>query len=886
MVKGAQALSNALPRPARSEVASGWNGTRVGVAVGVVLLAVAVLVAVANLRLSYRAAAQDVLDDAGRSAQRLASRLGRALDEVGQVTLVIKQLHDSGAGHSLQWMQRKGLLPERVVRVAMVADENGRIVDSYPLGMAISPDALRKLRPVRGRGQGSLLIGGLAERAGVAGPTFVMARRLEAPDGRFTGFVVALVPAQILLQAVSGEVGSGERYAVLDDEGHVHVQLEGKQFKWGLNWSIDCARDKVRESIRSHLPTPSCHDGSSRFFALSPVEGFALEVQVSVAADVALASYREWRDRVLVSGAGFVFLLLLASYGAMLQSARLERSRRRQLEAEAGLRATLEGSLDAVVILRTLRNEDGRLDDLLIVDGNSRAATLVSCAPGQLVGSRLSERVRATWRTPLLRQVEGVLATGVTASFELHTEDGEGRPRWLHHQVVAVGEGVALISRDISELKQASQALADQSNFLRKLLDYLPLPVYAKSVRVENEGRFLFWNQAAEQVFGLGSDRVVGHGVRELFAADLAARMERQDEIVLLTGRPMHFEEQAVEGPQGLRYISSMEVPLRESDGSLGQLLVIAQDVTEKRAQAQRMRLSARVLAETADGVLITDADDRIVELNPAFANMSGHAPAALLGRHVELLGLAPVRAASAGEAAPEGSGESQLLRADGSLLDVWLSASCIFEERRDRPSHHARVFSDISRLKKQEQALAALARSDALTGLANRGAFEERLKEALLRASRSSELLALIFLDLDGFKAVNDQFGHEAGDQMLINVARRLKDCVRAMDFVCRLGGDEFTIVLEQASSEEAMCELCQRIVEALTQTQMLGGFGVVATPSIGLAMALPGESMQSLLKRADLAMYSAKRAGKARYMMAESLPFADTTAPGSLAA
>jgi diguanylate cyclase (GGDEF)-like protein len=218
-------------------------------------------------------------------------------------------------------------------------------------------------------------------------------------------------------------------------------------------------------------------------------------------------------------------------------------------------------------------------------------------------------------------------------------------------------------------------------------------------------------------------------------------------------------------------------------------------------------------------------------------------------------------------------AGESRLRRADGSLLDVWLSASCIYEERTGRPSHHARVFSDISRLKEQEQALAALARSDALTGLPNRRAFEERLGEALLRATRSGELLALVFLDLDGFKAVNDQLGHEAGDELLRGVAQRLKDCVRAMDLVCRLGGDEFTIVLEQVGSEAAARELCQRIVEALSLPHSIGGQGLVSTPSVGLAMAQAGESAQALLQRADLAMYIAKRAGKGRYVLADSV-------------
>jgi len=179
-------------------------------------------------------------------------------------------------------------------------------------------------------------------------------------------------------------------------------------------------------------------------------------------------------------------------------------------------------------------------------------------------------------------------------------------------------------------------------------------------------------------------------------------------------------------------------------------------------------------------------------------------------------------------------------------------------------------VFSDISALKRHQADLDEMARLDSLTGLPNRRSFDERLIDALARAGRSKHLLALLFIDLDGFKKVNDTLGHAAGDQLLCGVAERLKACVRTVDAVCRLGGDEFTVIVEDAGSQADVGRLCERILELLGQPHLLAAGRPVVTPSVGVALGMPGEAADSLLRRADDAMYAAKRAGKARYCVA----------------
>lgn len=180
-------------------------------------------------------------------------------------------------------------------------------------------------------------------------------------------------------------------------------------------------------------------------------------------------------------------------------------------------------------------------------------------------------------------------------------------------------------------------------------------------------------------------------------------------------------------------------------------------------------------------------------------------------------------------------------------------------------------ISRDVTTKKLAEASLAALARSDALTQLANRRHFEEVLDAGRARALRSGETLALLYIDLDGFKAVNDSLGHAAGDAVLVEVARRLKAAVRVTDLVSRLGGDEFAVLAEAAGSLHDVHELSGRILQALRQPHELsGGHRASATPSIGVAIFDGIESSKALCERADTAMYLAKTSGKARHVLA----------------
>jgi diguanylate cyclase (GGDEF)-like protein/PAS domain S-box-containing protein len=280
---------------------------------------------------------------------------------------------------------------------------------------------------------------------------------------------------------------------------------------------------------------------------------------------------------------------------------------------------------------------------------------------------------------------------------------------------------------------------------------------------------------------------------------------------------------------------------------------------------------------QSSQAIVLTDALDRVVQVNPAFEAMSGRAALDMLGQPAELLGLTPLRAThlagidTALREVNRWSGESAVIGADGQAHDLWLNVSTI-RDAEHRISHHFRVFQDVEPLKAQLRQMAEQARHDSLTGLPNRRAFGEQLFQAMARTRRYPKTLSIMCVDLDGFKAVNDTHGHQVGDQLLVQVARRLEACVRTTDSVCRIGGDEFMLILEGAGNLDEINRIGQRVLRCLTELYAIAGCHLHVTPSIGAVVHDGQESDAALVQRADAAMYAAKNAGKCRMVLADS--------------
>ena len=278
----------------------------------------------------------------------------------------------------------------------------------------------------------------------------------------------------------------------------------------------------------------------------------------------------------------------------------------------------------------------------------------------------------------------------------------------------------------------------------------------------------------------------------------------------------------------------------------------------------------ARAYAQCRDAILITDQNNRIVAVNPAFSDLTGYTLAEVAGCDPGML--------AAGNASREfyaamwhalnsegqWSGEIWDKRKDGTAYPKWLTISTVTDENH-RVAYYVASFTDISASKEAADRLAHLAYHDALTGLPNRLAFEHQLDHALRVAARENRQLAVMLIDLDNFKNINDTLGHHVGDVLLQAVSQRLRDCVRGSDLVARLGGDEFVVVLPEIESALTAARVAGKIQNALAGSHQLSGHALYATPSIGISLyPIDGADTGTLLRNADTAMYHAKNAGR----------------------
>ena len=289
----------------------------------------------------------------------------------------------------------------------------------------------------------------------------------------------------------------------------------------------------------------------------------------------------------------------------------------------------------------------------------------------------------------------------------------------------------------------------------------------------------------------------------------------------------------------------------------------------QERAR-QRLSLAGAVLQHTQDAILVTDAENRIVNVNPAFEWTTGYSRDEVLGEDPRLL--------SSGEHDAEfyrafweqllrtGSWEGEIhdRKKSGEVYPKWMNVTTI-KDAQGRLSHYVASFRDLSEFKATQKRLEHLAHYDTLTGLPNRGLLIARLEQALSLAHRNRWTLAVIFIDLDHFKEVNDSLGHSTGDRLLAEVGKRLLHCVRESDTIARLGGDEFVIVLDNVASPGAISEVVTKLRNALGAPVNLDGYELYITASMGISLyPEDGRNPEVLLRNADSAMYHVKKEGR----------------------
>lgn len=321
----------------------------------------------------------------------------------------------------------------------------------------------------------------------------------------------------------------------------------------------------------------------------------------------------------------------------------------------------------------------------------------------------------------------------------------------------------------------------------------------------------------------------------------------------------------------------------RLSPENLGQVLRNAMRIGQLERQAvlaaENLRLAGKVFENILEGVMVTDAEVRIISVNPAFTNITGYREEEVLGKNPGILRSNFHDRKFYKElweelhATGQWKGEIWNMTKSGSTFLMWQTISAVKNDE-GRITHYVSVFFDITERKRHEDKIRYQAFHDELTGLPNRRLFQDRLDTALLQAKREDEILAVMFLDLDHFKQINDTLGHDAGDLLLQKVAERLKKCVRHGDTLSRFGGDEFVLLLPNIKSAHNSLMFAKKIIHAFSPPITTVGQLLDVKVSIGISLfPKNGNDPDTLIKKADEAMYVAKQNGRNNFHLLENV-------------
>ena len=428
--------------------------------------------------------------------------------------------------------------------------------------------------------------------------------------------------------------------------------------------------------------------------------------------------------------------------------------------------------------------------------------------------------------------------------------------------------GQVLAVVDNTDLARAERLLASQPTRLRVIVDHAFSAVALK----DHAGRYLFVNRRFAEIFGVDPETVGGQTDMHLFPGSLGELL-RDIDLEAMRVRATVERSRAIDLAKGLVWLKVSATPVLDESGTVEALVTMAEDISQRRRAEEQLRLAAKVFDRSGEAIVITEPDSTIVTVNEAFTRITGYTLDDAVGQPVSIL-----RSGRQTKAFYQGmwsalkehgywQGEILNRRKNGEIYPEWLTINAVYDDDGNgKILNYIAIFSDITNIKNSQRRMEYLATHDDLTGLCSRPLFMDRLKHALAQAQRTRQRLAVIFIDLDNFKTINDTLGHDVGDELLKEAAQRLHQCVRDSDTLARMGGDEFTVILHPVESAEIEV-IGQRILEYLSASFHLRGKSLFISASVGISVfPEDGEDSETLIKHADIAMYRAKEEGKNR--------------------
>lgn len=459
-----------------------------------------------------------------------------------------------------------------------------------------------------------------------------------------------------------------------------------------------------------------------------------------------------------------------------------------------------------------------------------------------------------------LNQFIGVLVRGKILIFDKHN-----KPLWMFGTQV-----------DITEYWKEKEEKLCILNKMTLLHNNLPGFVFQYQLNKDGTDSFPYMSENVREIYGIEPNNVQHNSEdfnKLVYPDDLNGLLLS----ILESARNLtlwNYCYRIIHPQKGIRWLEGSSTPIKRADGSIIWHGYIYDD-TELHESKENLLLTSKVMSNSQEGIIIVNADGKIVNVNPAICKSSGYSKEELIQQNISIFCCDEHRSLFNCEiwsdAIKHGSWQGEILskKKNGELYSTILSIDAVYDEITKKIKNYVVIYTDITRIKDQEKELTRLANYDFLTNLPNRRLLLDRLDMSLKHAKETNQKLAICFLDLDDFKPINDIYGHEAGDSLLCSLSQELLDTVRSRDTVARLGGDEFVIVINEVQDDYYLNNMIERILHVCSKEYEVLGHNVNVSASIGVVVypTVNGDS-DELLRFADQAMYKAKQQGRKRYV------------------